>query len=65
MAGSIEKELGIKAEIVPGSLGQFDVEADGQVIASKEKGLLKRAFGNPWPDPQVVIEALRARMART
>lgn len=48
----------------PGSAGQFDVVADGEVIASKKGGLLAGLFGGGWPDPDAVIAALRPRLGK-
>lgn len=39
MAADIEKKLGVKAELIAGSGGIFDVEADGKMVYSKhDKG---------------------------
>lgn len=58
MAATIKAETELDSEIVGGSLGQFDVEVDGLVIASKQKGLLKGKEVGGWPDPQLVIAVL-------
>jgi hypothetical protein len=46
-----------------GRLGQFDVLADGEVIASRGGSMLKRVLGGGWPDPAEVIEKIEARLA--
>jgi hypothetical protein len=44
-----------------GSLGQFDVVVDGQVIASRGgSNLLKRLLGGGFPDPEEVLAKLEA-----
>ena len=51
--------------LVPGSLGQFDVVVDGQVVASKTGGFLVKLLGGGWPDPDAVVAAIRARLPQT
>lgn len=36
---------------------------DGEVIASRTKGLLKRLVGGGWPNEDEVVAAIRERMA--
>ncbi len=43
-----------------GRLGQFDVLVDGHVVASRG-GLLRRALGGGFPDPEEVVAAIEAR----
>lgn len=47
-----------------GALGQYDVEVDGELVASRSSNLLLRLVGGGWPDERDVIEAVRARLAR-
>ena len=63
LAAKIEEELDISATTEPGSSGQFDVVADGEVIASREGGFFKKLLGGGWPDPDEVVEELRKRVA--
>jgi hypothetical protein len=42
-----------------GSPGQFDVVADGEVVASKQGGFLNALLGRGWPTPAAVLAALR------
>ena len=54
MAETLEKELGITAELTKGGGGEFIVTADGiQVFSKKEVGRL--------PEHAEVLEALKAR----
>ncbi len=46
---------------MPGKLGQFDVTADGELIVSRARSLLRRLLGGGWPDPDAVVAALRQR----
>lgn len=46
----------------PGKLGQFDVLVDGEVVASRGGGMLKRVLGGGWPDPEQVVAAIEARL---
>ena len=57
----IQRETGLDAALEVGNPGQFDVLADGQVIATRGGGVLARLFGGGWPEPARVVEALRAR----
>jgi hypothetical protein len=43
-----------------GDIGQFDVVVDGEVIATREKSVLKRFLSGGWPEPQAVIDKLRS-----
>lgn len=38
---------------------------DGEVIASREKGVLTRLLGGGWPDPEDVVEVVRERLKPT
>ena len=58
LAAAIEKALGIGVEIAPGNLGQFDVLADGAVVATRKKGL-RKLLGGGWPEASRVIQDLR------
>jgi hypothetical protein len=45
----------------PGSRGQYDVVADGEVVATRSRGFT--AFlGGGWPTVEQVVEALRPRL---
>lgn len=50
-------------EIEVGATGQFDVVADGEVVASKRaSGLLARLLGaSGFPEEEAVVAALRER----
>lgn len=48
-------------EIQRGSPGQFDVYADGDLVASKKKSFLAQLTGGGWPDPAEVVATLRER----
>jgi hypothetical protein len=39
------------------------VLADGQVVASREKGVLAWLSGGGWPDARDVVETLRLKLA--
>lgn len=54
----------MKAEIAPGSFGQFDVLVDGERVAGKQaKGLVARLLrSGEFPEEGEVIEALRSRL---
>ena len=51
----ITRELGLEAEIVPGSRGVFDVTVDGDSIFSKHRS-------HSFPEPADIVAELRARM---
>jgi hypothetical protein len=61
LAAHIKEELGIDVEIKKGASGQFDVLADGQVIAQRKTGLLSMLLGGGWPEPREVVSALARR----
>ena len=42
---------------------QFDVLVDDEVVATREGGLLRRLLTGGWPDPDEVVELVRARLA--
>ena len=65
MAATIHSETGLDAELVGGSLGQFDVELDGKLIASKKGGLLASPASGGWPDPQRVIDEIEKRQTKS
>jgi selT/selW/selH-like putative selenoprotein len=58
LAASIQDALGLTAEIVVGSRGQFDVVADGDLIFSKKSA-------ERFPEPEEIVSALQARGATT
>lgn len=49
-----------------GSLGQFDVILDGELVASKSKpGLFARLLGEKgFPEESAVVAAVRAKLNR-
>ena len=53
--------MGLEVEIRKGSPGQFDVLADGELVASKKKSFLSHFTGGGWPDPAEVVAALHKR----
>jgi predicted Rdx family selenoprotein len=65
LAQRIRAELGIEAAVAPGHLGQFDVYADGVVVASRKGGVLNHVMHRGWPDEAAVIERLRRHRAST
>ena len=54
LAAAIEKALKLKAELIGGGGGIFDVEADGKLIFSRH------ATGR-FPEDKEIIAALRAK----
>jgi hypothetical protein len=51
--------LGVEVTLEPGRVGQFDVVADGETIASRGGNWLTRRFGAGYPDPEKVLAACR------
>jgi len=64
MDASNREKLGLQVELKKGSSGQFDVVADGELIATKGGSFLTKLLGGGWPEPAKVIEALRAKAKR-
>ncbi|MEE2963580.1 MAG: Rdx family protein [Acidobacteriota bacterium] len=54
LAASIKDAVGVDAEVVVGSRGQFDVVADGDIVFSKQAE-------ERFPEPNEIITALQAR----
>ena len=46
-----------------GNSGQYDILADGELIAQRDGGLLKKLFGAGWPVEAEVIAKIRERSA--
>ena len=44
-----------------GRSGQYEVSVDGEVIASREQGILKRLFLGGWPDNEVILSEIQRR----
>jgi hypothetical protein len=63
LAAELERELGTAVECLPGSVGQFDVELDGEVVSSRGGGYWSRLFGGGWPESSDVVAAIRRRQA--
>ncbi len=55
MAALLERELGLKAELVEGDLGEFSVSVGGRVVA--KKGLIF------FPPDKKVLAAVRKALA--
>lgn len=53
--------MGLEVEIEKGSSGQFDVLADGELVASRDGGFIAKLLGGGWPDPHEVVNALHRR----
>jgi hypothetical protein len=51
VAAELKSELGVDAELVMGSSGEFTVWVDGRKVAEKQW---------KFPDPHTVVEAVRA-----
>lgn len=58
------EKLGCTVQLQRGSSGQFDVVADGELIATKKGNFLTKLLGGGWPEPNAVVEALRAKARR-
>ena len=61
LAAHLRETLGIEVVTEVGGRGQFDVFVDGEVVASRSKGLLQKLLGGGWPDPAAVAAAIAAR----
>jgi predicted Rdx family selenoprotein len=60
----IKKRLNIDAVITPGKTGQFEVTADGKLIAERDGNWFTRKFGAGYPDLDSVVEQLERHLAR-
>lgn len=47
--------------MTPGRSGQYEVQVDGEVIASRERGFLKRLLGGGWPDNEAILTEIERR----
>jgi hypothetical protein len=52
-------------ELVKGRTGQFEVIANGRVVASRKGGLLAKILNRPWPVEDDVVAALREATQQT
>jgi hypothetical protein len=52
-------------QFTPGRRGQFEVIANGRLVASRKGGLIAKLTMRPWPDKDEVVEAVRAQLAQT
>jgi predicted Rdx family selenoprotein len=57
--------LGVPVNLEPGKPGQFEVLADGQVIAEKRSKGFLAFLGGGWPDPREVVAELRRLQAQS
>lgn len=48
--------------MVEGRRGQFDVLVDGRLVATRKGGLIAKFTRRPWPEPDDVIDAVRAAL---
>jgi selT/selW/selH-like putative selenoprotein len=61
---AIREHVGVEAVLEHGGLGQFDVLADGDLVASREHGILNHLIRGGFPDDARVVETL-TRLAAT
>jgi hypothetical protein len=47
--------------MTPGRSGQYEVRVDGEVIAARERGFLKRLLGGGWPDHEDILRKIQQR----
>ena len=47
--------------VTPGKTGQFEVRADGEVVAERGGNWLTRSFGAGYPDLDGVVDQLQKR----
>jgi hypothetical protein len=57
----IKSRLGIEPVLRPGKTGQFEVLADGQMIAERGGNWFTRSFGAGYPDLDSLVEQLEKR----
>jgi predicted Rdx family selenoprotein len=65
LAAGLEKELGVKVEMEPGTSDQFDVLVDDHLVASKDHpGFLQWMLGaSGFPEESAAIAAVKAKLA--
>jgi hypothetical protein len=47
--------------MTPGRNGQYDVIVDGELIATREQGFVKRLLGGGWPDNKEILSEIQRR----
>lgn len=57
----IRQRLGIDAVVTPGKTGQFEVLADGEIIAERGGNWFTRSLGAGYPDLDNLVEQLAKR----
>jgi predicted Rdx family selenoprotein len=55
----IKERLNIETVLTPGTIGQFEVIADGKRIAERGGNWFTRSFGAGYPDLEGVVEQLK------
>lgn len=58
LAALIKDRLGVEPVIRSGDAGQFDVIADGKMIARRGGNWLTRRFGAGYPDLDSIVDQL-------
>ena len=61
----IRQRLHVEPTTTPGKLGQFDVLADGKLVATRGGNLITRRFGAGYPDLNEVVEKLAWTASRS
>jgi hypothetical protein len=62
LAALIKERLELDAELVVGRKGQFDVVADGDLIASRGGNWFTRQFGAGYPDFDEVVALVSKKL---
>ena len=47
--------------MMPGRSGQYEIVVDGETIASRKGGFVKRLLGGGWPDNEDILNKLQQR----
>jgi ubiquinone/menaquinone biosynthesis C-methylase UbiE/predicted Rdx family selenoprotein len=63
LAEALRERFGAKVEIIGGTLGQFDVHVDGELVVSKGKSLLERMKSRRSPDAAKVIATIERHLS--
>lgn len=64
LATLIKNSFAITPTISHGNTGQFEVRVDGNRLVKRRGNWFTRLFGAGYPDPEKVVDLIRARAPR-
>ena len=62
IAAQLRRQFGATVEVIGGTLGQFDVYVDGELVVSKGKSLLQRVRSGRLPDATQIMAVIERHL---